>query len=119
MQKVADSWNSGDAQRAADLFSEDVVYIEPPDRQVHIGKQDLFEFFGGGETSPPQMHMVWHHLVFDPEQQIGMGEYTFQQHSRYHGVVVVKLDNGKISRWREYQYKSDMDFEQFAGKSSF
>jgi hypothetical protein len=48
-----------------------------------------------------------------------MGEYTFQMRGRYHGVVVVKLRAGKISHWREYQYPSKLDFQQFAGKSLF
>ncbi|TQV68187.1 nuclear transport factor 2 family protein [Exilibacterium tricleocarpae] len=54
LNRVADDWNRGDARAAADCFTPDAVYIEPPDRQLYEGRQALFEFFGGeeGRTSP-------------------------------------------------------------------
>jgi hypothetical protein len=47
--------------------------------------------------------MVRHHLAFDPENRVGFG-----------GFVIVKFCDGKISRSREYQYKSDMPWEEFS-----
>jgi hypothetical protein len=49
------------------------------------------------------MEMTCHHVVFDEEQQIGAGEYTFQGRNRYHGVVVMRILHGRIANWREYQ----------------
>ena len=37
MQTVADGWNEGDAHKSASCFSEDVVYVEPPDKQFYHG----------------------------------------------------------------------------------
>jgi hypothetical protein len=54
------------------------------------------------------MHMTWHHLVFDPIQQIGAGEYTFQHREQTYGVVIVKLSNGLILNWREYEVESEL-----------
>ena len=34
MQLLADSWNKGDARKAADCFAEDAIYSEPPDKQL-------------------------------------------------------------------------------------
>jgi hypothetical protein len=34
-------------------------------------------------------------------------------------VERVLIRDGKIARWREYQYRSDLDFETFAGLSGF
>ncbi len=65
------------------------------------------------------MRMVWHHLLFDPDKQVGAGEYTFEMNQRYHGIVVVQMVDGKISRWREYQYRSDLSWEEFARESKF
>ena len=31
MQNLADGWNRGDARKAADCFTEDAIYREPPD----------------------------------------------------------------------------------------
>ena len=119
MNRVAESWNTGNARKAAECYTEDVVYLEPPDQQIHIGRRALYEFFGGEEPPQPPMVMTWHHLAFNEDSQVGFGEYTFQMNNRYHGIVVVKIVEGKISHWREYQYRSNLAWEDFVGKSLF
>ena len=119
MQTVADGWNENDAAKAANCFAEDASYIEPPDKQAYQGRAALFDFFGGNDDPPPRMEMVWHHLIFDEGAQIGCGEYTFQGQGRYHGVVMVKLVDGLIATWREYQYASDLEWEEFVARSAF
>lgn len=119
MQTVAAGWNEGNARKAADCYTEDALYTEPPDRQVYAGRQALYEFFGGAKKPDPPMRMTWHHLAFDEESQTGFGEYTFQMNNRYHGTVVVKIRGGKISNWREYQYKSDLEWKEFVKKNDF
>jgi ketosteroid isomerase-like protein len=98
MQTVATGWNEGNATKAANCFREDAVYMEPPDKQIYIGRAALFEFFGGAKGPEIPMQMKLHNLAFDAAKQVGMGEYTFQMHGRYHGIVVVQLRDGKISR---------------------
>ncbi|MGH9755864.1 MAG: nuclear transport factor 2 family protein [Blastocatellia bacterium] len=78
MRTVADGWNEGNAKKAADCYTEDALYTEPPDKQVYAGREALYEFFGGDKRPEPPMKMTWHHLAFDEESQIGFGEYTFQ-----------------------------------------
>jgi hypothetical protein len=119
MQTVAAGWNEGNARKAADCYTEDALYTEPPDKQVYAGWKALYEFFGGDRKPEPPMKMTWHHLAFDEASQIGFGEYTFQMNNRYHGTVIVKIRGGKISNWREYQYKSDLQWRDFAGKNDF
>ena len=119
MQQVSDGWNEGNARKAADCFAEDAIYTEPPDKQVYVGKQNLFEFFGGDEKPEPPMKMQWHHLAFDEETQIGFGEYTFQMNKRYHGIVIVKVKNGKVSNWREYQSQSNFEWDKFTQNNKF
>jgi hypothetical protein len=119
MRTVAAGWNEGDAKKAADCYTEDALYTEPPDKQVYAGRKALYEFFGGDKKPDPPMRMTWHHLAFDEESQTGFGEYTFQMNNRYHGVVVVKIKNGKISNWREYQYKSDLEWREFVKRNDF
>ena len=114
---IAEGWNTGDARKAADCFTEDAVYTEPPDRQEYIGRDALYEFFGG--SAPPPMSLSWHHTAFDKDRQIGFGEYTFQGNNRYHGVVVIRIRDGKVSNWREYQYRSDLDRDEFVGRNRF
>jgi hypothetical protein len=119
MSTVAEGWNEGNARKAAECYTEDAVYTEPPDKQVYVGRKALYEFFGGGKKAEPPMKMVWHHLAFDEEVQLGFGEYTFQMNNRYHGIVVVKVRDGKICNWREYQYKSNLEWKDFVGKNEF
>jgi hypothetical protein len=119
MQTVADGWNEGKARKAADCFSEDAVYIEPPSNQLYHGRAELYDFFGGDQGTDVPMQMVWHHLAFNEEEQIGFGEYTFQMNNRYHGIVIVKIEGGLIKRWREYQYRSELNWEQFVSQNPF
>lgn len=119
MQTVAEGWNEGNARKAADCFALDAVYAEPPGKQLYRGRAELYEFFGGDKPPQPPMSMEWHHLVFDPETQIGSGEYTFQMDQRYHGMVIVRLKDGLIATWREYQYPSSLSWGEFVGESAF
>ena len=119
MQAVADGWNEGNAQKAADCFREVAVYVEPPDKQLYRGRAELYEFFGGDAGTDLPMKMTWHHIAFNEEEQIGFGEYTFQMHGRYHGIVSVKLESGLIQYWREYQYRSELSWEEFISHSPF
>ena len=119
MQIVADGWNEGDAQKAAGCFSEDAINVEPPDTQLYHGRAELYEFFGGEPGRQMPMKMAWHHLAFNEAEQIGFGEYTFEMHGRYHGIVVVKIEAGRIKHWREYQYRTDLDWEKFTRHNRF
>ena len=115
MQAIADAWNAGDTNRALACFTDDAIYMEPPDEQRYEGREELFDFFGGDD--PPPMEMAWHHLVVDGD--IGMGEYTYRGTRQYHGLVIVQVREGVIARWREYQTESALPWEDFIGPSRF
>lgn len=119
MQTIADGWNEGNARKAVDCFSDDAIYTEPPDRQVYRGRAELYEFFGGDKGTDVPMKMTWHHLALNEDEQIGFGEYSFQMQGKYHGIVIVKLENGLVRFWREYQHKTELDWDQFSRLNSF
>lgn len=119
MTTVSDGWNEGNARKAADCFTEDAVYSEPPRKQLYRGRAQLYDFFGGASKPDPPMKMAWHHLVFDEATQVGAGEYTFEMNKRYHGVVMVRIRDGRIANWREYQYESTLGWDEFAGENRF
>ena len=119
MQELATAWNEGDARRAAACFTADAVYSEPPAKQLYRGREALFEFFGGDKGRPGQMSMQWHHLAFNPETQVGFGEFSFTYGSTAHGVAVVRVRDGKIANWREYWYESDLPWPDFVRENSF
>ena len=115
MQTIAESWNAGDTERALACFTDDAVYMEPPDEQRYAGRDELYGFFGGAD--PPPMHLAWHHLVVDGD--VGVAEYTYRGTRQYHGLVIVQLRDGAISRWREYQVESELPWDEFVGPSRF
>ena len=119
LHDLADGWNTGNAQKASNLFTEDAIYIEPPDKQLYRGRNELFTFFGGDSGRAGEMQMTWHHVMFDETKQIGSGEFTFTYGSSVHGMVIIKVKEGKIYRWREYWYESPLEWEEFVGESVF
>ena len=119
MQTISDGWNEGNARKAANCFSEDAIYVEPPDAQLYHGREELYEFFGGDNGTDIPMKMTWHHLAFNEETQIGFGEYTFEMHGRYHGIVVVRVESALIKQWREYQYRTEINWEAFTSQNPF
>jgi hypothetical protein len=54
MQTVADGWSEGNARKAANCFTADAIYTEPPDKQLYKGREELFKFFGGNEGRKSQ-----------------------------------------------------------------
>lgn len=67
----------------------------------------------------PRLTMIWRNAAFDPGTGVGFGEYTFARLKQFHGIVVLQFREGKIHRWREYQYQSDLPWEDFAAGSGF
>jgi hypothetical protein len=66
------------------------------------------------------MRMLWHHIAFDEKSQVGFGEYTFKyKEYQAHGVVTIKVQNGMISNWREYEVQSSASWETFIGENKF
>ena len=114
---IADAWNEGDTATALACFTDDARYTEPPDTQHYEGREDLFTFFGGDD--PPPVSMAWHTVVFDEELQMGAAEYTYSGTNTYHGVVVIRLRDGLVAHWREYQQRSDLDWDAFTALNPF
>ena len=119
MQTIADGWNEGNPHKDAVCFSMDAIYVEPPEKQLYHGRDELYEFFGGDQGHDIPMKMIWHHLAFNEQQQIGFGEYTFEMHGRYHGIVVVKIESGLIKHWWEYQYQTELNWKEFTKHNPF
>jgi hypothetical protein len=117
LDTVARGWNGGDADLSASCFAEAAVYLEPPDRQLYRGRTALRQFFADSIQPARPDRMRWHVIAFDASRQIGIAEYTYRGRRNYHGAAVVRLDGGLIGSWREYQYGSELSWEDFAGPS--
>lgn len=111
MKQVAEGWGEQNAEKAADCFTNDAIYSQPPGQQYYSGKENILEFFKG---VTPGTKMTWHNLAI--YGNIGFGEYTFEMNNKNHGVVVVELEDGKIKKWREYQWSGNLSYEEFLNK---
>ncbi|GAB3901015.1 hypothetical protein GCM10028803_24950 [Larkinella knui] len=119
MQTVAAGLNENNGRKAADCFALDAIYSEPPNKQIYRGRDRIFEFFGGWKGRPKVVQMVWHHLAFDEQTQVGSGEFTITYGSTVHGMVSVKIREGLIGNWREYFYPSALDWNGFILQNPF
>ncbi len=115
MAELAAAWNRGEADRAAALFSDDSVYVDPSRRKFYRGRAVLRELFDRTSRQAP-MRITWRHVFFDEPTQTGAGEFTFDWNGHAStGVAIIVLEQGLVSRWREYQVESDSPFEPVAG----
>ena len=113
MNRLADCWSQQKTDQALACFTEDAIYMEPPDIQFYKGHSQLRPYFA---ALKPGTFMQFHNLWFDEARQIGAGEYSFgegNEPTADHGVVVVELRDGRIAFWREYQQKGPTSFERF------
>lgn len=116
MERLAHAWSEQHLEQALSCFTEDAVYMEPPDIQFYEGQAQLRPYFA---ALKPGTYMRFQNLWFDEARQAGAGEYSFGRAGRPtadHGVVVVEVRNGRIAFWREYQRKGPSAFKDFVGR---
>lgn len=97
MTTLARAWTKQDTALALGCFTEDALYMQPPDRQLYRGRKDLEKLFA---ALKPGTLMTFHDLAFDPRSQVGFGEFTFGTSGATtadHGVTVVTLREGRIA----------------------
>jgi hypothetical protein len=116
LQTLGQAWTDRDYQQAINFFAVDVHYGDPL-RYSFKNRTDLLRFFeddGGFEQRTD-----WHYVVFDEDRQLGAAEYSYQGTHLYHGIVLIKVENDKIARWREYQHIADEPWEEFTADTAF
>lgn len=113
VSQLAAAWAACDATAAAACFTNDAVYMEPPDRQLFTGHGELVAYFSPLESGT---YLNVHDSWFDEESQTGAFEFSFGlrgSDSADHGVATVAVEGGKIARWREYHRKGPAGFDRF------
>ena len=113
LESLAAAWSERDTAAALVCFTDDAIYMQPPDQQLYQGAAELRLLFDGLK---PGTVMQFHGAAFDPESQAGFAEFSFGRHgsaTAVHGVVRVTLSGGRISSWREYFESGPASFEEF------
>jgi uncharacterized protein (TIGR02246 family) len=113
IQRLADGWAALDAAAAVDCFTDDAVYMQPPEEQLFVGRDQLLAYFAPlAAGTYLRLDNVW----FDEGRQRGAVEFTFgvgDQEPVDHGVSIVDVDDGRIRAWREYLVKGPADQNRF------
>ncbi len=112
MNNVAEGWSTQNTKLALSSFTEDAIYMEPPNIQYYRGHEQLKPYF---DELTDVHKMVFHRLWFDSDSQTGAGEFTFiyGKDTADTGIAVVELQNGRIKFWREYHKKGPVDFKKY------
>lgn len=113
LQQLADAWTDLDGDRAAELFADDAVYMQPPDEQLFVGRDQLRAYFG---PLDPGTYLRLDNVWFDEVHQRGACEFTFgvgDQEPVDHGVAIVDVADRRIRAWREYLVKGPADQDRF------
>lgn len=107
---LAAGWTSRDYEKVAAPFSPNVFYSDPLNYTFR-DRESLLAFFQDDDGCA--QHCEFHDLLFDESAQKGVAEYTYEGTHRYHGTVWIDLEDGQISRWREYQHKDQRRWHEF------
>lgn len=113
LQSLATAWSHQDTSASLACFTEDAVYMQPPDQQLYRGTAELRLLFQGLK---PGTFMRFHSLALNPESQTGFAEFSFGHSDStraVHGIVRVALSGGRISSWREYFESGPASFDEF------
>ncbi len=112
MDNISQGWSTQNTDLALQSFSEDAIYMQPPNTQFYQGHDQLRPYF---DELTSVHRMTFHNLWFNTETQTGVGEFTFSygMDTADVGIAVVELENGKIRLWREYLTKGPTDFQRF------
>ena len=116
LQTLAAAWQRRDYATAVSFFAEDVKYADPL-RYEFANRADLQAFFENDEGLEQQS--VWHNILFDEARQLGVAEYTYDGTWRYHGTVWIRVQDGRITHWREYQHTDPREWDDFASGTAF
>lgn len=106
------------AEIVAEIFTTDAVFIEPPDRQLIVGHEQLRPYFLAVD---PHQYLTFHRCWWDGDNQRGACEYSYGiagMPDAEHGMIVVEFEAGRIAKWWEYNVPGAADFLTFCSTNN-
>ncbi len=116
LEGLGAAWQDRRYDDAINYFAPDIRYVDPL-RYSISGRDALLAFFRNDGGYPQTT--TWHLVLFDEATQIGAAEYSYRGTHLYHGVVLIRLEDDRITYWREYQHTSELDWESFFKGAAF
>lgn len=116
LEHLAALWTARDYAMLVQRFAPDVHYADPLRYRLD-GRDALLAFFENDDDLPQRTQ--WHVAVFDATTQTGAVEYTYDGTHRYHGVALIRLADGLITHWREYQHVDARAWHEYVGTTRF
>ncbi len=116
LEGLGAAWRDRRYEDAVQNFAPDIRYMDPL-RYSISGRDALLAFFRNDGGYPQTT--TWHHVWFDEKTQIGAAEYSYRGTHLYHGIVLIRLEDDRITHWREYQHSSELDLEAFFKGAAF
>jgi hypothetical protein len=116
LERLGRAWSTQDTELGLSCFTEQAVYMEPPDVQLYVGHDELRPYFA---ALTPGTFMRFHAIAFDETAGVGFGEYSFGSEGEEvadHGVAVVEVEDERVAFWREYQRKGPADHAGFLAR---
>ena len=110
LKALAKGWTNREYAFVAEHFAEDVFYSDPQNYTIH-DRESLLAFFEDDDGKPQSC--AFHDQVFHEARQIGVAEYTYEGTFRFNGTVWIELRDDKIASWREYQHRSEKDWNEY------
>jgi uncharacterized protein (TIGR02246 family) len=106
LDELGDCWRKRDAQGAAELFSENAIYSEPPAHELH-GRPAIANFFRIFFANHYAIEFGFNRIL------IGEGEAAAEWSFRYFrtrdgsprrlmGMVFIDTTDGRIHVWRSF-----------------
>lgn len=107
--RMATGWTGRDYRGVAANFADELLYTDGLNYSF-CDRASLLAFFQDDEGEPQSCR--FQNIIFDESRQIGCAEYTYSGSFTYHGTVWVVLGDDSITEWREYQYRTDVSWEE-------
>ncbi len=109
LDELAERWRRGDAQGAADLFSEKALYSEPPAHELH-GRTAIAAFFRTFFASHYAIEFAFSRILIGENEAAAEWTFSYQRaidgkRRRLTGVSFIDTLDGYIHVWRGFSVR--------------